>query len=85
VIASDTGGLSETVDDGVSGLLVRAGDEDALTAAMLDICAGRALPDRAVPDDVMRAARRRHDPASHARAMRGLLAGLGSRREAVAA
>jgi glycosyltransferase involved in cell wall biosynthesis len=85
VIASDTGGLSETVDDGVSGLLVPAGDEDALAAAMLDICTGRALPDRTVPGHVVHAARRRHDPASHARMVRDLLAGLGPRHEAVAA
>ena len=85
VIASDTGGLSETVDDGVSGLLVRAGDEDALADAMLDICAGRTLPDGAVPDDIVRTARRRHDPVAHARTVRDLLAGLDPGREAVAA
>ena len=77
VVASDTGGLAETVDDGVSGLLFRAGDEHALAAAMLDVCAGRALCDHAVPAPVVRAARSRHDPASHARLMRGLLAALG--------
>jgi glycosyltransferase involved in cell wall biosynthesis len=35
VIASDVGGVADTVADGVSGFLVKAGDEQSLTKAMI--------------------------------------------------
>ena len=73
VIASDTGGLAETVEHGRSGLLVPPGDEEALAAAMADVCAGRGLAHRSVPAGIVEAARRRHDPDAHARAMHRLL------------
>lgn len=44
VVASDVGGLPEAVDDGVTGLLVRPGDPEALAEGVLRILAS---PDRA--------------------------------------
>jgi glycosyltransferase involved in cell wall biosynthesis len=62
VIASDGGGLAETVEAGVSGTLVPPGDADALADAML----ARADRPASVPDAVVESMRRRHDPAAHA-------------------
>ena len=44
VIASRTGGLSEVIEDGRSGLLFPNGDEAALTERMLALAQGRAFP-----------------------------------------
>ena len=43
VIASDVSGMRALIEDGVSGLIVRPGDVDALTAALRRIIAGRDL------------------------------------------
>ena len=43
VVASDAGGLKEIVGDGVTGLLVPAGDVDALTAALIKLLGNRDL------------------------------------------
>jgi glycosyltransferase involved in cell wall biosynthesis len=61
-IASAGGGFAETVEPGVSGSLVPNGDERALAECI--ISAVDSGP-RAVPDDVVRALRRRHDPTHH--------------------
>jgi glycosyltransferase involved in cell wall biosynthesis len=77
VIASDTGGLSETIQTGVTGTLVAPGDAGALARTMIEY-ADRP-PD--VPADIVRAMRERHDPLAHARALEALF----SRRDVVAA
>lgn len=43
VVASDLGGISEVVRDGKNGLLFRAGEVDALTAALEKLARGPAL------------------------------------------
>jgi glycosyltransferase involved in cell wall biosynthesis len=43
VIASNTGGLAEIVQDGETGLLVAPGDVDSLTAALLKLIENREL------------------------------------------
>jgi colanic acid/amylovoran biosynthesis glycosyltransferase len=40
VVASDLGGLGECIDDGVTGLLVRPGDVDALSATLAKVLSG---------------------------------------------
>jgi glycosyltransferase involved in cell wall biosynthesis len=48
VIASDVGGTSELVEDGVSGLLIPQRDEDALVAALKRLAGDRGLRARLV-------------------------------------
>jgi glycosyltransferase involved in cell wall biosynthesis len=54
VIASDTGGLSEVVEDGQTGLLVPRGDVDSLASAL-----DRILGDRSIAQRMGQAGRRR--------------------------
>jgi glycosyltransferase involved in cell wall biosynthesis len=46
VVASDVGGVSEIIEQGVSGVLIPPGDEKALTAALLELSRDRALRER---------------------------------------
>ena len=46
VIATDVGGLSDVVDDGVTGLLVEAEDPIALAEALVRVLGDDALADR---------------------------------------
>ena len=54
LIVSDLRGIRESVQDGVTGLILKAGDADALANAM-----GRLLEDRAWRDRLSRQARLR--------------------------
>jgi glycosyltransferase involved in cell wall biosynthesis len=62
-IASTSGGFAETVEHGVSGYLVPNGDQCALAECLIRTVDGGPLT---VPDDVVQALRRRHDPTHHA-------------------
>ena len=56
VIASAEGGLSESVEPGVSGLLFPNRDEAALVHRMESIARGQAFPDHRLGDEVVRRA-----------------------------
>lgn len=75
VIASATGGFSETLEVGAGGLLVPNGDVAALAAAMMDVAAGRAFPDRLVTESVAARAAARHDLVGHTRQLVRVLEG----------
>lgn len=62
-ITSAAGGFAETVVPGVSGSLVPNGDERALAESIIREVDSGPL---AVPEDVVRALRQRHDPTHHA-------------------
>ncbi len=62
VVASAAGGLAETVEDGVSGLLVANGEVGALADSLLAVAERRAFPNLTVPPAVVESIRRRHDP-----------------------
>jgi glycosyltransferase involved in cell wall biosynthesis len=72
-ITSASGGFAESVEDGVSGYLVANGDELALADRLASAVAGGPMT---VPDDVVQALRKRHDPnpplrVAHHRLSRG--------------
>lgn len=69
VIASDSGGLRETVRDGRTGLLFPPGDERALADRLAAVASGAALADR-LPDDDVEQLRARHDPDAHVTRLR---------------
>jgi len=68
-IASAGGGFAETVEHGVSGSLVPNGDERALADCLIRAVDGGPL---AVPEDVVRTLRRRHDPTYHTALLTGI-------------
>lgn len=72
VVATAIGGLSETVEPGVTGLLFPNGDAEALAACLRDIIANPVWSSLS-PDAVERLARR-HDPDRHIEDMRALFA-----------
>jgi glycosyltransferase involved in cell wall biosynthesis len=71
VIASATGGLAETVEHGVTGLLFPNNDADALAACLVDVGSGRSLPD-GVPNNVVERVRAEHDLGRHVAWLRGI-------------
>jgi glycosyltransferase involved in cell wall biosynthesis len=76
VIASSSGGLGETVEHGVSGLLFDNGNENELVAHLQAVACGRAFPTRTIPDAAVRRLARHHDPDRHTERLRGLLTAL---------
>jgi glycosyltransferase involved in cell wall biosynthesis len=64
VIASDCGGLRETVVDGRTGLLYPRGNERALADRLMSVATGRALAGDLPPGDVQELSER-HDPDLH--------------------
>ncbi len=72
-VVSATGGLAETVADGVSGLLFPNGDVGALADRLVAVASRRAFPE-GLADDVVAHARARHDLARHVAWMRDLFA-----------
>jgi glycosyltransferase involved in cell wall biosynthesis len=79
VVASASGGHSETVEPGVSGLLFRNGDESALAERLAAVASGRSFPAHEVPHEVADRLRARHDPTSHADSLRAVFHELAAR------
>ncbi len=71
VIASATGGLAETVENGVSGLLFPNGDAGALATCLADVASGRVLAG-GVPNEVVARVSARHDVGRHVAWLRAL-------------
>ena len=72
VIASSAGGLAETVEQGVTGLLFPNGDEDALLDCLEKV--GRGHDFVSFPSGAADRIRERHDPARHVERLRALFA-----------
>jgi glycosyltransferase involved in cell wall biosynthesis len=65
VVASRDGGLAETVEHGLTGLLFPNGDEEALAACLMRIAARDAFPDHTLPARPVLDMADRHSPARH--------------------
>jgi glycosyltransferase involved in cell wall biosynthesis len=74
VVASAAGGFAETVEPGITGLLFRNGDEDALVDCLERIGGGDALV--SLPAQAVDRLRARHDPARHVERVRSLFAAV---------
>ncbi len=72
VVASELGGFAETVEEGISGMLVPNGDVDALARALTAIVSRQAFTN-GIPDDVVRRVSDRHEVASHVTRIRAIL------------
>jgi glycosyltransferase involved in cell wall biosynthesis len=73
VIGSATGGLAETIEHQVSGLLFPNGDSEALADCLLQIASRRVLA-HGVPNEVTQRLRALHDVGSHITWLRALFA-----------
>jgi glycosyltransferase involved in cell wall biosynthesis len=71
VLASSMGGFAETVEEGVSGMLIPNGDIDALAAGMREVVSGRKFPVGVAPHAIS-ATEKRHNVAEHITRMRGI-------------
>ena len=74
VIASADGGLGESVESGVTGLLFPNGDEAALAERLEAVAARRAFPDQVLADEVVRRARESYDIGRHIHRLRRIFA-----------
>ena len=74
VVASADGGLGETVEDGITGLLFPNGDESALVERLDAIAAARSFPEHAIAGDVVRRAREAFDVGRHIERLRRIFA-----------
>ncbi len=72
VIASDSGGFVETVEDGVNGLLFKTGNVAALSQAMLAIASGEVFPSHRLGDQVVRRAAEQYGLREHAARVRAV-------------
>lgn len=74
VVASADGGLGETVEHGVTGLLFPNGDEAALLERLEAIARGRVFPDHRIGEEVVRRARDSYDVGRHVGQLRRIFA-----------
>jgi glycosyltransferase involved in cell wall biosynthesis len=73
-VASADGGLGETVEDGVTGLLFPNDDEVALVERLDAIAAARSFPDHSIAGDVVRRAQEAFDVGRHIERLRRIFA-----------
>jgi glycosyltransferase involved in cell wall biosynthesis len=73
VIASDSGGFRETVNDGVTGLLFQTGSVESLAARMVEIATGAAFPSHRLPQDAVEKSRAFYAMSLHAGRVRKVL------------
>jgi len=76
VIASANGGLGETVENGVTGLLFPNGDEEALLQQLNAVTSGRAFSSHALPESIVNRVRESYALDGHRDRLRGIFAEL---------
>lgn len=72
VLASASGGFAETVEEGVTGMLVPNGNVAAFAQRIRDVVS-RGRFSEGIPQDAITAIGRRHDIAGHVNRVRGIL------------
>jgi glycosyltransferase involved in cell wall biosynthesis len=72
VVASAAGGLGETIEHGVSGLLFTNGNEDELSRMLVDVATKRVFPTHRLPVAVVRDTLNRHLPERHIERLRAI-------------
>lgn len=82
VIASETGGFSDTVEHGVSGLLFPNGDVASLAERMGAVASRAAFPDHRLPRDAVERAAAKFGIQGNARQVREILAEIAAREAA---
>ena len=73
VVASDSGGFRETIENGVSGVLFRTGDVSSLEECLRLIASGARFATHRLPHGVVEKSRGRHAMATHAQRVKGVL------------
>ena len=79
VVASVIGGFAETVQEGVTGMLVPNGDVAALADRLIAILDRRHFP-HGIPEDAVRRVSERHDVTRHVARMRSIFTDVVSER-----
>ena len=69
VLASKSGGFAETVEEGISGVLVSNGDVDAIASVRHEVAAGGKFS-QGIPHEAVRTVAMRHDISAHVARMR---------------
>jgi len=75
VLASASGGFAETVEEGISGMLVPNGDVDALAVSLRDVVSGRRFS-TGIPASAILDVSQRHDVREHITRMRGIFSDI---------
>jgi type III pantothenate kinase len=65
VVTTSLGGFVNTVEQGVTGLLVPNGDTTRLAAALDDVASGRAFPEHVIAEAAVRRLAERLSPRRH--------------------
>ncbi len=73
VVASQSGGLAEIIEPGVTGLLFPNGDAAALEKRLRQLVSGTAFPGFRLPEDAVERAANRFNEASHIKALRSIM------------
>ena len=75
VLASASGGFAETVEEGITGMLVPNGDVDALAVRLRDVVTKRRFS-TGIPASAILEVSRRHDVDEHIIRMRGIFSAV---------
>jgi glycosyltransferase involved in cell wall biosynthesis len=76
VVASDTGGFLETIEEGLNGILFRTGDVSSLAEKLRSIAAGAMFPARRLSRQTVAGTRARFGMKVHATRVREVLAAI---------
>lgn len=79
VIGSATGGFTETIEPGVTGLLFPNGDETALLECLIDIAESRTFSSHLIPDNVVQRVMEENSLERHMNSICFILSAVGKK------